>query len=169
MKKIYENYGIDEFGKVYGMNGKALKPATDLKGYLRVGLTIKGKLCTKKVHRLVAEAFIPNPNNKPCVNHRNGVKNDNNVDNLEWCTYKENTQHAIDNYLFYFNSSKESINKTIKRGSLNGMALLDEKMVLEIRNKFKKRVYTRKMLSIEYGVTECCIKDVILKRTWKHV
>lgn len=169
MKKIYENYGIDRLGNVYGMNGKLLKPATDLKGYLRVGLTINGKLCTKKVHRLVAEAFILNPETKPCVNHINGIKSDNMVENLEWCTYKENTQHAIDNDLFYFNSSKESVNKTIKRGSLNGMSLLDENKVIEIRSKFKKYVYTRKMLAIEYGVTECCIKDVISRRSWKHI
>jgi hypothetical protein len=162
-------YKVDKIGNVYGLNGRKLKPAKDRKGYLRVGLTIDGKLCTKKVHRLIAEAFIPNPENKPQVNHINGIKYDNFVDNLEWVTHKENTKHAIDNGLFYFNSSEESINKIIKKGSLNGNALLSEEKVLEIRKKYKPRIYTKAMLALEYGVKESCIKDVVNRNSWNHI
>jgi hypothetical protein len=123
----------------------------------------------KKVHRLIAEAFIPNPENKPQVNHINGIKYDNFVDNLEWVTHKENTKHAIDNGLFYFNSSEESINKIIKKGSLNGNALLSEEKVLEIRKKYKPRIYTKAMLALEYGVKESCIKDVVNRNSWNHI
>lgn len=57
------------------------------------------------VHRLVAETFIPNPNNYPCVNHKDGNKHNNNVDNLEWCSYSYNTKHAIENGLMRSNTS----------------------------------------------------------------
>lgn len=170
MKNIENtNYKVNVFGDVFGINGLCLKPATDKKGYLRVGLTINGKLCTKKVHRLVANAFLQNLENKPCVNHIDGIKKNNFVSNLEWVTYKENTKHAIDTGLFYFNSSKESVNKIIKKGSLNGNALLTEEKVIEIRKKYKPRIYTRLMLSLEYGVKESCIKDVVNRNSWKHI
>lgn len=69
------------------------KPTPDKDGYLCVGIKINGKNTTRKIHRLVAEAFIPNPENKPEVNHKNGVKSDNRIDNLEWATAKENSWH----------------------------------------------------------------------------
>lgn len=166
---VYEKYKIDSKGNVYGQKGKLLKPAIDNKGYLRVGLTINNKLVTKKVHRIIAENFIPNPLNKPQVNHVNGIKSDNRVENLEWVTAKENVKHAIDNGLFYFNTPEESINKTPKKGELNGQSKLNSKQVLEIRSKFKPRVYTREMLSIEYNVKPSCIKDIILRKSWKHI
>lgn len=71
-----------------------LKPATDGCGYLRCALSKNNKLATFKVHRLVASAFIDNPNNLPQVNHKDGDKRNNNVGNLEWCNNSQNQLHA---------------------------------------------------------------------------
>ena len=75
-------------------NGKILRQSHSTKGYLQVFLTMNGKRHTVSVHRLVATAFLPNPENKPEVNHKNGDKNNNSVGNLEWSTQKENRKHA---------------------------------------------------------------------------
>lgn len=175
-KEIFDGlYFVNESGEVITYNWRnaktrsVLKPAKDTKGYLRVGLCVDKKLITKKVHRLVAYAFIPNPENKPCVNHINGIKTDNRVENLEWCTYKENTKHAIDNGLFSFQTPKKSVNKNLKRGEINGMSLLKSHEVIEIRKLYKPRIYTREMLSAKFNVTVSCIKDVLSRKSWSHI
>lgn len=73
-----------------------LNPVKDKDGYVIVSLSKRtGRPSTPRVHRLVASAFIKNPENKNAINHKNSIKNDNRVENIEWCTNKENTNHMI--------------------------------------------------------------------------
>lgn len=104
--KGYEGlYQIDKNGNVYSFYKKRfLKPAPTNWGYLTVELFKNKKGKTYKIHRLVAEAYIPNPDNKRCVNHIDCNKQNNNVENLEWCTYSENLKHAWDNGLNHGNT-----------------------------------------------------------------
>lgn len=76
---------------------KILKISFDSNGYKIVNLYKNGAKKTLKIHRLLAIAFIPNPHNYPIINHKNSIKHDNSLDNLEWCTYHYNWHHAMDN------------------------------------------------------------------------
>ena len=91
----YPDYLIYSDGRVFSNKGKGrfLRPGTDCGGYHRVVLTENKKRKTMKVHRLVAQHYIPNPRNKPCVDHINRIRNDNRVENLCWATYLENGQN----------------------------------------------------------------------------
>lgn len=105
-KKIDGTHGLIEvstLGRVRSLLRPAmtvLKVQNDKKGYQRVRVTIYGQKMTFKVHREVAKAFIPNPENKPQVNHIDGNKANNAADNLEWVTNRENAQHAFATGLF---------------------------------------------------------------------
>lgn len=110
--KGFENYQISNFGNIKSIdrfvknNNKDLflkgviRKQTLRNGYYRVSLSVNGKITTKTVHRLVAQEFIPNTKNKPCVNHINGIKTDNSLANLEWCTYSENIIHGFNTGLY---------------------------------------------------------------------
>jgi hypothetical protein len=99
MKQIknFPNYSVTEKGEVYShKSNKVLKGYVDKQtGYHRVTLLNQGVQATKLVHRLIAEAFILNPESKNTVNHINGIKTDNRAENLEWCTQKENIAHSF--------------------------------------------------------------------------
>lgn len=96
--KIY----ISDQGRIMSIlrDERILKTSQDRKGYSRITITIDGEKRTYKVHRLVAQAFIPNPDNLPQVNHKDGNKGNNNVPNLEWISNADNAKHAIDNNLW---------------------------------------------------------------------
>ena len=89
-------YKISNYGNVYSMiTNKILSPKVDKDGYLEVGLVRSdGKRIYKRVHRLVAEAFISNDKSYPQINHIDDNKQNNNVCNLEWCTAKQNNNHG---------------------------------------------------------------------------
>ena len=91
----YENYEISTWGRVFNTDtGKFLIPEVHDKGYLRVGLRKNKQRRHFKIHRLVAMAFIPNPDGKPHVNHIDGNNQNNSITNLEWVTDAENKAKA---------------------------------------------------------------------------
>ena len=90
---VYENYEVSNFGNVRNkMTGRILKPFDNGHGYLQVDLSNSGKTQKALVHRLVAIAFIPNPNNYDTVNHKDKNRQNNHVDNLEWMSLPNNVK-----------------------------------------------------------------------------
>ena len=99
--KGYEHkYQISNYGNVKSLDyhrtgeSKLLSPVLKKTGYYQVNLYLNGQYCSKRIHKLVAEAFLENPDNLPVVNHIDGDKTNNHVSNLEWCTISHNTWHA---------------------------------------------------------------------------
>ena len=114
---MFEDYKITEDGFIVSYKGKEpklLKLQEDRDGYYKVDLHFKGKHKKYFVHRLVAMQYLPNPENKPEVNHINGNKKDNRVSNLEWVTGSENAKHAV--YKNLYNKRGKKVN----RYDLNG-------------------------------------------------
>ena len=96
--ELDRRFEVSDQGRVRNkITGHILKPVPMERGYLRVSLSYNGKGHTKKIHKLVAIAFVPNPLNKSEINHINGNKLDNRAVNLEWATRKENMEHASKN------------------------------------------------------------------------
>ena len=118
-KFIYEgqetDYSVSTQGEVRKDTTNYILSQSSQQDYKFVGLIINGKQKRMRVHRMVALAFIDNPDNKPYVNHINGNRSDNNVENLEWVTPSENTQHAVDTGLF-----KSGRARAVVQYNLNG-------------------------------------------------
>lgn len=127
--------------------------------YKSVFLNDNGEYKSINAHRLICLAFHPIENYENLeVNHKDGNKLNNNIDNLEWCSRKQNIEHSIIN----------GLQKAFK-GEEVGNSKLKEYQVTEIREKFKPYVYTRKMLAIEYQISEATIKDIVNRKTWNHI
>jgi len=111
----YNGYTVFEDGRVIGTKGTFLKPGLTSVGYYSIVICYNGSKKTELIHRLVAKCFIPNPENKRTVNHKNGVKTDNHVSNLEWATDGENIRHAFRTGLSdkTGNSLRERMQKTV--------------------------------------------------------
>ena len=93
--KDFENYEISSWGRIRNKKGQILSPYKNHKGYLKIGLMKDGKDHKKRIHRLVAETFIANPENLPEVNHKDGNKENNSFTNLEWVSGEQNRAHAL--------------------------------------------------------------------------
>ena len=166
-KEVYiENYGyvtINNLGtKVYTKTGKFPSLWYDESGYLsfNLGTSIQGerKYQTLRIHRLVAMAFIPNLDNLPEVNHKDGNKLNNCVTNLEWVTGLQNIKHAW----------KTGLIKGLK-GEKNGRSKLTNEEVKEIRNKYTGKRGEIANLAKEYGVSWSLIKLIVTNKKWVHI
>lgn len=142
---------------------KVLKYAFDKKGYIRVALSMGSSFKTHTVHRLIAMTFMGQRPQGYQINHISGVKTDNRVVNLEYCTQSENALHSF----------RLGLQKP-KKGTLNGMSILTDQDVKEIREYVAtcgKRYYGRDELAKKYGVSSSHIKDIVTGRrgVWSHV
>ena len=162
-KKVKDNrtYSVSSTGLVRNdKTGRVLKPWICSVGYLTIkfGLYSKNKL----VHRLVATAFISNPDNKPEVNHKDGNKLNNSISNLEWMTRSENIQHGFETGLI---SRQIGHKKSV--GSKNSMAKLNEEKVKQIRKELLKS--SSYDIAKKYGVSYATIRYIASGKTWTHV
>lgn len=142
---------------------KVLKPALDAHQYPRVALSMGDALRTYTVHRLIALTFLGKRPEGNQINHKSGVKTDNSVSNLEYCTQSENALHSY----------RIGLQKP-KPGSLNNNAKLTEQDVKEIRDYVRlsrKKYYGRDDLAKKYGVSSAHIKEIVNNRRgiWSHV
>lgn len=156
----YETYFVTSEGNVFNTNYHSTKQTQQLKYdlsgkskcYKRV--TLCKNSITKRfvIHRLVALAFIPNPFNKPQVNHIDGNPSNNNMENLEWCTQSENMKHA-------FRTGLQTPNITNTKLTTEDIPLIFE---------MRKQGLTHKEISLNFDVNRKCIGDVLNKKTWTN-
>jgi len=159
--KGYEDYyQISNLGRLVSLNYKGngyrklLKTNINKNGYEQVRLNVNKIGKNKKIHRLVAEAFLLNSKNKKCVNHKDSNRLNNTVDNLEWCTHSENTIHGFKNGFIYRLSGENSKNSK-----------LNNKKVIEIYISKK----SHRELAKQFGVTKSSITSIKSKKTWKKI
>lgn len=136
-------------------SSKILRPRIH-NGYLRVALQINGTRAEQSIHRLVASAFIPNNNNFPQVNHKDGNKINNKSSNLEWCTPSQNGLHSY----------KSGLSKP-KNGETHGRSKLTIEQVAIIRKLYIPYKVSQQTLADAFGVTQTTIGAIISNKLWK--
>lgn len=155
----FKNYLISDKGQVVNKRtGKKIKQSKNEFGYLTVKLLdpVDGSWKTRKVHRIVAEVYIENPENKPEVNHKDGVKFNNHIDNLEWVTSKENKDHGWATELY------------TARGEKHPDAILSEDVVHEICRLMEEGARNID-ISRAFGIDKDWISHIRCGDIWKHI
>ena len=151
----------DAFSMTYPV--KILKANNDSKGYPQVTLSAQNfsfmkKKSVARVHRLVAQAFHVNPENKPQVNHINAERQDARVENLEWCTASENQQHS------YKENGREAL-----KGVDSGMSRYSEGVVLAVYCLAVIGRYSQEEIGRMYGMPQITVSNIKTKKTWRHI
>lgn len=172
LKGYREIYLVSDDGQVkradrVGTRGNYCKGADlsfheNSSGYYRVRLNLSGVSKDYFVHRLVAEAFIPKEDGKNYVNHIDGNKHNNRVENLEWCTFRDNIKHAW--ALGIYSGEKEHQ----KKGESHPMHKLTEEQVKWIRTHHKRynKEYGSKPLATRFGVSSQTITNIVNNKNW---
>lgn len=149
-------YSVTSDGKVWSYKNRLfLKPMTAPNGYLKVNLTENGKPKNYYIHRLVACAFISNPENKPECNHIDGNKSNNNITNLEWCTHKENVIHSF-----------RSLGRSSARGESSGMSKLIRADVIKIKQLLAEDKLSQVEIARLFTISEQTISYIKLGKVW---
>ena len=173
------DYEVSNFGNVRNINtGRILKQNRDGSGYYCVDLRKKNVRTIKKIHRLVAEAFIPNPNNKKCVDHINNDRHNNNIENLRWVSYSENNMNksmhqnntsGIVGVLYCKKSKKWKAQITINKKQYNLGYFNTKEEAVEARLKKSTELFgeyqnqNEKNLIIELNIKNKSKRNIILK------
>ena len=152
-------YKISNTGILLNKKSHQVCPTTNHKGYCQISIVYdKNKRITTSIHRLVAQAFIPNPENKPQVNHKNSIKTCNWVGNLEWNTAKENIQHAITNNLVYRGIGEKTNANIYTNAQIHAVCKLLEKCNYHNTDIFKMT-----------GVDASTVSKIKCKEEWVHI
>lgn len=162
---IYQVSNLGYIKRVSGdsrtMPRKILKPCGNGRGYLYVVLYRDHKRRQIAVHRIVALAFLPHKQEETEVNHIDGDKHNNNLENLEWVTPSENAIHAV--------RILGKLSLPVRVGEKNNNAKLTRESVQQIRQLLATMQYTRREIAKRFDVSTSCIASIARRRTWKHV
>lgn len=151
-----KGYFASPHGNIYNRHGEIMVGAVDHCGYRHIIANRRNR----NVHRIVAETFIPNPNNLPCVNHKDGNKLNNSVDNLEWCTHSENVIHAY--------STGLEQRTCDERHHTHKLTNEDVKYIRKVYIKRDKK-FGAVALSKQFAVDRTTIHDIVSEKTWREV
>ena len=158
--KVLQRFIKTKDDKIKNMKEKILNLGYYSNGYEQFSISINNKRHTGIVHRFIAKTFLINPNNLNTINHKNGIRDDNRVCNLEWCSQSDNMKHS-------FRKLKRKIKNM--SGENNNNSILKEEDILKIRKLHNESNYSQRKIAKLYSVQPSCINKIIKKETWKQI
>ena len=151
----YFGYTVYEDGRILGKKGLFLVPQDNGKGYLITNLMINGKRVCKAIHRILAEAFIPNPENLSDVDHIDGNRQNNNLDNLRWVTHGNNIKHSFD------------LNNRSATGTDNANNIFDVNVVVQICDLLQSGLMPAAVRDLGYNYY--LVRSIRSRKNWTHI